>query len=153
MKVGRPRREATAWGGQEEGQHHFCSMLGYVPREDESVYPPQTHLVFTQVHPISPNRPLYPSTPCTTIIIAQSTISKSSHKYSKHAGSTVSDTYLCLITSLRIVFGYPNKWQDSESVSILSSQEAACWSEKNNNLIESCTPPPMTLHTWCPTLG
>ena len=113
MKEGRPRREATAWGGQEEGQHHFCSMLGYVPREDESVYPPQTQLVFTQVHPISPNRPLYPSTPCTTIIIAQSTISKSSHKYSKHAGSTVSDTYLSHIISLRIVFGYPNKWQES----------------------------------------
>ncbi|MXQ89780.1 hypothetical protein E5288_WYG011506 [Bos mutus] len=24
-------------------------MLGYIPREDESVYPPQTQLVFTQI--------------------------------------------------------------------------------------------------------
>lgn len=113
MEVGRPRREAIAWGGQEEGQHHFCSMVGYIPREDKWVYPPQTHLVFTQVHPISPSRPLYPSTPCTTSIIGQSSISKISHKYSKYASTTVSDTYLSHIISLRIVFGYPNKWQDS----------------------------------------
>ena len=40
-----------------------------------------------------------------------------------------------------------------ESVSILSSWQAACWSEKNNKLIESCTPTHVTLPTWCPTLG